>query len=90
MVVLEGWQKDRGTVEVAGGSGLGIPNKSNREGHAERRSGLDIESGAVNGEVLAVRSLEDFPRSLKQKKPCQKREDGWPQDRNTFQEGGTG
>jgi hypothetical protein len=39
-------------VEAAGGSGLGIPNESNREEHAERRGGLDLESGAVNGKSL--------------------------------------
>jgi hypothetical protein len=41
-------------LEAAGGSGLGIPDGSSPEGHAERRGGLDVESSAVNGEVLAV------------------------------------
>jgi hypothetical protein len=77
-------------LEVAGDSGLGIPDESNLEGHAGRRGGLDVESGAVNGEVLAEEVIGGLSKVLETKKTRQKREDGRPQDRNTFQEGGTG
>ena len=55
-------------LEVAGDSGLGIPNKSNLEVHARRRGGLDVKSGAVDGKVLAQEVIGGFSEVLKAEK----------------------
>ena len=76
-------------LEVAGDSGLGIPNKSNLEVHARRRGGLDVKSGAVDGEVLAQEVIGGFSEVLKAEKRVRNEAEDIG-DHNTFQEGGTG
>ena len=41
------------SFDVPGDSGLRIPDKGDLEGHARGGGGLDVKSGAVDGEVLA-------------------------------------
>ena len=51
-------------LDVAGDSSLGISDESSLEGHAGRRGGLHIESGAVNGEVLAEEVIGGLSKVL--------------------------
>ena len=59
-------------LDVAGDSSLGIPDESNLEGHAGRRGSLHIESGAVDGEILAEEVIGGLSEILKAKKTRQK------------------
>ena len=55
-------------VEVAGDGGRGIPDEANLEGYAGRRGGLDFESGAIDGEVLAQEVIGGLSEVLKAEK----------------------
>lgn len=77
-------------LEVAGDEGLGIPDESDLEGHAGRRGGLDVESGAVDGEVLGEEVVGGLSEVLQTKKRVRNEGGGGAWYRFTFQEGGTG
>ena len=47
-------------LDVAGDGGLGIPDESDLEGHARRRGSFDVESGAVDREILAEKVIGGF------------------------------
>ena len=55
-------------LEVAGDCGLGVPDESDLEGDTGRRGGLDVESGAVDGEVLAEEVIGGLSEVLERKK----------------------
>ena len=76
-------------LNVAGDSGLGIPDESNLEGHTGRRGGLHVESGAVDGEILAEEVIGGFSEVLKAENASEVGRAGF-RSRDTFQEGGTG
>ena len=59
-------------LEVAGDGSLGIPDEGNLEGHAGGRGGLDVESGAVDGEVLAEEVIGGFSEVLEGDKRVRK------------------
>ena len=75
--------------DVAGDSSLRIPDKSNLEGHTGRRGSLHVESGAVDGEILAEEVTGGLSEVLKAKRRV-RCETGDAAGHNTFQEGGTG
>ena len=77
-------------LEVAGDEGLGVPDESDLEGHAGRRGGLDVESGAVDGEVLGEEVVGGLSEVLQTKKRVRNEGGGGASYRFTFQEGGTG
>lgn len=55
-------------LEVTGNDGLGIPDESDLEGNPGGRGGLDVESGAGDGEILAeevIRGLSEVLRTRK-------------------------
>ena len=60
-------------LEVAGDESVGIPDESDLEGHAGGRGGLDVESGAVNGEVLAKEVVGGLSEVLNGKKDALER-----------------
>jgi len=76
-------------LDVAGDSGLGVPDEGYLEGHARRCGGLDFKSGAVDGEILAEEVIGGFSEVLKVGKRV-RNEAGDARGGNTFQEGGTG
>jgi len=51
-------------LEVPDDSGLGIPDEGNLEGHARGGGGLDVESGTVDGEILAQEVIGGFSEVL--------------------------
>ena len=51
-------------LDVTSDSSLGIPDESSLEGHAGRRGGLHVESGAVDGEVLAEEVIGGLSKVL--------------------------
>ena len=75
-------------LEVAGDGSLGVPDESDLEGHAGRRGGLDVESGAVNGEILAEEVIGRLSEVLEKRVRFETR--GVVSIAVTFQEGGTG
>jgi len=76
-------------LDVAGDSSFGIPDQSNLEGHTGRRGGLHVESGTVDGEILAEEVVGGLSEILKAEKRVRGETEG-VSGRNTFQEGGTG
>ena len=76
-------------LEVAGDGSLGIPDETDLEGYARGRGGLDLKSGAVDGEILAEEVIGGLSEVLEAEKRV-RNEAGDVGGRGTFQEGGTG
>jgi len=76
-------------LDVAGDSGLGVPDKGYLEVHARGCGGLGFKSGAVDGEILAEEVIGGFSEILKAEERV-RNEAGDARGGNTFQEGGTG
>lgn len=76
-------------LDIASDSSLGIPDESSLEGHTGRRGGLHIESGAMDGEVLAEKVIGGLSKVLEAEKRVRS-ETVSVRGGDTFQEGGTG
>lgn len=55
-------------LEVAGDGSLGIPDETDLEGYARGRGGLDLKSGAVDGEILAEEVIGGLSEVLEAEK----------------------